>query len=274
VHEIINHLPPDARVLDLGCGRGSFPAVGALTVRVDRERPSNFDSGEFVEADAGALPFAPQSFHAIIANHSLEHFDNLSGAIAEIGRVLRRDGSLYISVPDASTFTDHLYRWLFRGGQHVNAFNSAPELARIISSATAHPHVATLTLYTSLCFLQRSRFHPRPPRRMWMIGNGDSRCIALLTYALRVFDNIAGTRATVYGWALYFGNVASPIEPREWRNVCVDCGTGYPEAWLVEFGSVRSRFGFRSYRCPQCRAWNLLTRDSRVGRPLVAARRL
>jgi Methyltransferase domain len=261
LHEIINHLRPHARVLDLGCGRGSFPAVGALTVRVDRERPSNFDSGEFIEADAGALPFAAQSFHAVIANHSLEHFDDLSGAITQIARVLRHDGCLYVSVPDASTFTDRLYRWLFRGGQHVNAFVSAPDLGRMIAAATGFPHMSTLTLYSSLCFLQRSRFHPRPPRRMWLIGNGDSRCIAVLTYILRVIDDIARTRASVYGWALYFGNVPSPIEPREWRNVCVDCGTGYAEAWLVESGMVRSRFGFRSYHCPQCRAWNLLTPD-------------
>ncbi len=261
MHEILNHLPPHARVLDLGCGRGSFPPVGALTVRTDRERTPNFDGGEFVEADASALPFAAQTFHAVIANHSLEHFDNLSGAISEIGRVLRRDGCLYMSVPDASTFTDRLYRWLFHGGQHVNAFCSAPELGRMIGDATGLPHVATLQLYSSLCFLQRSRFHPRPPRRMWLIGNGDSRCIAILTFVLRVLDKIFATRMSVYGWALYFGNVPSPIEPREWKNVCVDCGTGFSEAWLVASGGVRRRFGFRSYYCPQCRAWNLLTPD-------------
>lgn len=255
MHEIISHLPPGARVLDLGCGKGSFPANDGLIIRADRARPSAFDGGEFVECDASALPFRAESFFAVIANHSLEHFDDLPGTIAEIARILRPDGCLYIAVPDASTLTDRLYRWLFHGGEHVNAFRSAPELARTISVATGFPLVATLVLHSSLRFLQGKRFHPRPPRRMWLIGNGNSRCIAILTYALRRIDRIFGTRLSVYGWALYFGNIPSPVEPREWTNVCVDCGVGSPATHYEDRGF------FPSYRCEQCGAWNLFTKD-------------
>ena len=52
--------------------------------------------------------------------------------LAEIGRVLKPPGALYIAVPDASTFGDRLYRWLTWGGGHVNAFTSARELAATI----------------------------------------------------------------------------------------------------------------------------------------------
>jgi SAM-dependent methyltransferase len=263
--EIVESLPAGTRILDLACGRGSFFAGKALTVRTDCERPPDHLSGEYVEADASRLPFRAGSFHAIICNHGLEHFENLADALSEIGRVVRRDGCLYVAVPDASTLTDRLYRWLFHGGGHVNAFRSAPELARTIGESTGLPCVAILTLYSSLLFLQRFRFHPRPPRRLWVIGNGNSRCIALVTWFLRVFDDLFSTRASVYGWALYFGQVPSAIEARDWRNVCVRCGSASSEAQLVAKSDVRRSFLlWRSYSCLQCGEWNLLTPDSRT----------
>jgi SAM-dependent methyltransferase len=261
VDEILLYLPPDARVLDLGSGSGSFPAR-ARTIRTDCLRPPAIRGGEFVQANADHLPFRDRSFDAIICNHSLEHVDELAGVLAEIGRVVRRDGSLFVSVPDASTLTDRLYRWLFHGGQHVNAFTSAPEFACRITEATGLPLVATLVLHSSLNFLQRSRFHPRPPRRMWLIGNGDLRVIAMLTFALRIFDRMFSTRATVYGWAFYFGRIPVAVEPREWRNVCVGCGVGFAEAYLRAHAQVHSTLGsLKSYDCPQCGVWNLLTAD-------------
>jgi SAM-dependent methyltransferase len=262
MQEIVGSLPAGTRILDLACGRGSFSEGAALTVRTDREPPADRLSGEYVEADASSLPFRDESFHAVICNHGLEHFDNLAGALSEIARVVRRDGCLYVAVPDASTLSDRLYRWVFHGGGHVNPFRSAPELARIITRSTGLPLIAIVVLHSSLLFLQRSRFHPRPPRRLWVIGNGNSRCIALLTWFLRMFDDVFSTRASVYGWALYFGQVPSPVEARDWRNVCVRCGSASSEERLVSEGDVRRSFLlWKSYCCLQCGEWNLLTRD-------------
>jgi SAM-dependent methyltransferase len=265
MQEIVGCLSAGTRILDLACGRGSFSAGEALVFRADREPPPDRLSGEFVEADASHLPFPAASFHAVICNHGLEHFDNLAEALSEIGRVVRRDGCLYVAVPDASTLSDRLYRWIFHGGGHVNPFRSAPDLARVISESTGLPWVATVILHSSLLFLERSRFHPRPPRRLWLIGNGNSRCIALLTWFLRVFDDVFSTRASVYGWALYFGQVPSAVEAREWRNVCVRCGHASSEARLRAESDVRRSFlVWRSYRCLQCGEWNLLTPDRHV----------
>jgi SAM-dependent methyltransferase len=77
-----------------------------------------------VQGDALHLPFPDSTFTAVISNHSLEHFDHLEGALHEIGRVVRPQGALFVSVPDASTFCDRLYRWLAKGSGHVNAFTS------------------------------------------------------------------------------------------------------------------------------------------------------
>jgi len=46
-------------------------------------------------ADAQALPFASETFDAVIANHMLYHVTDRAGALAEIRRVLRPGGALY-----------------------------------------------------------------------------------------------------------------------------------------------------------------------------------
>src|SRR5512145_2653493 len=135
MHEILDHLDENALVLDIGSGPGSFPesATRARTFRVDVARPGK-PPQRFAIADAIALPFKTAAFDAVILNHSLEHFPNWKLSVQEIGRVVRKGGAAYIAVPDASTFTDHVYRKVFRdGGGHVNLFADAPELAKSLS---------------------------------------------------------------------------------------------------------------------------------------------
>src|SRR6185437_7199800 len=112
MHEILRDLPSSARVLDLGCDKRSFSAAAtaARVIRLDREIAFRDPTELAVQGDAALLPFADGSFDAIVSNHSLEHFDDLDGALREIGRVVRRHGSLYVAVPDASTHCDKLYR--------------------------------------------------------------------------------------------------------------------------------------------------------------------
>jgi ubiquinone/menaquinone biosynthesis C-methylase UbiE len=113
VHEVLASLGRGQRVLDIGSGAGSFDAPEGrfITIRADLDRPSA-PAANFTQADAAHLPFPPNAFDAVISNHSLEHFDDLAGALAEIARVVKPDGALYVAVPDASTFRDRLYRWL------------------------------------------------------------------------------------------------------------------------------------------------------------------
>ena len=143
------------------------------------------------------------AFDAVVSNHSLEHVRDLDRCLSEMSRVLKPDGCVYVAVPDSTTLTDRLYRWLADGGGHVNPFASAAELSRKIEQSTALPHYGTRTLCTSFSFLNR-KLH-RTPRRLLLLGGGTQTSLLLGTYILRLMDRFLGTRLIVYGWALYFG---------------------------------------------------------------------
>jgi len=97
----------------------------------------------------------------VIANHSLEHFSSLEEALEEIGRVLDPVGALYIALPDASTLCDRLYRWLARGGGHVNRFLDEKSLIALVEKHTPLAHSGTRVLATSFSFLNRANRRSR-----------------------------------------------------------------------------------------------------------------
>ena len=157
MYQLLEGLPPDSRVLDLGAGSGSFvpPRSDLLLVRLDLCRPHEPGEGSYVIADAAQMPFAGRSFDLIVSNHSLEHFVALHDTLKEMGRVVKPDGALYVAVPDAGTLTDRIYRWLGRGGGHVNPFHCAREVARPgggphQSSASPHHHTIQLSFVLEL----------------------------------------------------------------------------------------------------------------------------
>lgn len=263
MHEILRELQAGSRVLDLGCAGGSFASSVTLAriVRVDRDAHNAQACGAaFVRADARELPFPDQSFAAVIANHSLEHFNDLDRALSEIRRVVRPGGSLFVAVPDASTLTDKLYRWLAQGGGHVNPFTSAQEAVIVIERATGLPHVATRLLYSSLSFLNR-RNAPRPrPRRLLLLGAGFEWSLFIYAWLSRRVDRLLRTRSSIYGWAFYFGAIGQPVDTAAWVNVCIRCGSGCPASTLKATNLVRLGL-IRTFRCAQCNAINPFAKD-------------
>jgi SAM-dependent methyltransferase len=247
MNELLHSLPSGARVLDLGARTGSFqsPRADLLIVRLDLEMVAGRGGGFYVSADAARLPFAAGVFDAVISNHSLEHFVELDATVREIGRVLRPRGALYIAVPDATTLTDRIYRWLGRGGGHVNAFREPRDVIGRIERLTGLPHRGTRPLISGLSFLNAHNFTTRPPRKIAIFAFGNEYFLAVLIWSLRALDRRLGTRLSHYGWAFYFGGVEMARAGEVWVNVCVRCGSGHPSVPAF------------CYRCPQCGGWNL-----------------
>jgi hypothetical protein len=248
-------------VLDLGSAEGSFDEAlfpDLACIRVDLE-PRPGQSKHFVQADVARLPFRAQIADAVICNHSLEHFTALELSVQEIGRVIKPTGALFVSIPDCSTITDRLYRWLARGGGHVNQVDDPSGLIRTIESATDLPHCATRLLCTSLSFLNSRNPRAHVTNGLSNLGNTEP-ALALITWLMRKLDKIFGTRTGVYGWAFYFGQVKEPIDARVWSNLCVRCGSAHSSEYLRTTNRVLGAV-LRRYVCPTCGAINLFTED-------------
>jgi SAM-dependent methyltransferase len=114
------------RLLNLGCGTGGFSAAaeaaGALAwgVDVDAEAVAiaraRVSRGRIVRAAAERLPFASGSFDVVYCVSTLEHVADGRAALAEMARVLRPRGRLYLHTPSRwSCFETH-YKLLWIPG--------------------------------------------------------------------------------------------------------------------------------------------------------------
>ena len=269
MYSCLKTLSPSAWILDVGSSKGSFdPSItSARVVHLDIEKIQANQWSLFVQATASSLPFREEQFDVIIANHCLEHFDSLDASVRELGRVIKPNGSLFVSVPDASTLTDKLYRWLAKGGGHVNPFIDDQQLATKISSAINLNHVATILLYSGLSFLNRKNME-RVQRKLRLLGGGNERLLMLATLLFRWVDWKFGTRLSVYVWAFYFGNYR-PSSLAAHENVCVGCGYGVSARELAA-GGLRGGFPAPVYVCAVCgssnyySAWHLSAADRAV----------
>lgn len=231
-------------------------------IRLDQDQPRQSLDEPFVQAKAEELPFKDGVFSTVIANHSLEHFGDLNAALSEVSRVLKHDGAFFASVPDASSFTDILYRWLARGGGHVNAFNSLGDAALLIERSTGLPFVGSRLLYSSLSFLNHKNAVEKRPLKLRLLGGGTEASLRAYVLISRLLDRVLGTRLSVYGWAIYFGSAPRRIDTDAWANVCVRCGSGCPSPQLKSADLVFRRWiFFKFYACPRCGTRNFLVDD-------------
>ncbi|MCX7838302.1 MAG: methyltransferase domain-containing protein [Anaerolineae bacterium] len=101
-------LPPNARVLEIGCGvgtlwrqnRAQIPPTWQLILTdlsfamVEKTR-AHIVTAHCAQVDAQAIPFPDAAFDAVIANHVLYHIPDIPRALGEIHRVLKRGGTLF-----------------------------------------------------------------------------------------------------------------------------------------------------------------------------------
>lgn len=107
------------RVLDAACGEGYGSALlashAASVTGVDiestviehaSERYQGRQNLEFLSASVTDLPFADNSFDAIVSFETLEHLEEQSQMLGEFRRVLRDEGFLLISSPDKAIYSE------------------------------------------------------------------------------------------------------------------------------------------------------------------------
>ncbi|RUR84643.1 class I SAM-dependent methyltransferase [Chlorogloeopsis fritschii PCC 9212] len=109
--EYVN-LPPQANVLDLGCGTGRllnrladrFPDLrgtgldlSSQMLRVARRSNRHHPRLIYIEGKAESLPFADGQFDAVFNTISFLHYPEPKQVFAEVARVLKEGGSFYLA---------------------------------------------------------------------------------------------------------------------------------------------------------------------------------
>ena len=133
----VNH---EDYLLDVGCGEGEYGELGKLLklyVGVDINRTPVFrghTSRSLLLSDAAKLPFKNDVFDKLICLEVLEHIPDDELALEEMGRVLKKNGLAFISVPNVGA------RWGFNFAEfdkklgHLRRYSYAV-LARMADSA-------------------------------------------------------------------------------------------------------------------------------------------
>lgn len=95
-------------VLDIGCGVGDesirLAGEGRTVLGVDYDletaQMANRHGVGAVCSDGSVLPFKTGSVDAVCSSHIIEHFVDPSGHVAEMARVVKDDGAVYVLTPN------------------------------------------------------------------------------------------------------------------------------------------------------------------------------
>lgn len=121
---VLEHLAAvkNKRVLEIACGRGGFSrtlaARGAIVfgsdfsasaLRIAQQKISapgrDGTRVALTQADAHHLPYATASFDMVISCETIEHLVDPRAALAEMARVCKPDGLLYLTTPNYANLT-------------------------------------------------------------------------------------------------------------------------------------------------------------------------
>ncbi len=154
LEKIINLIPKkeEYKILDAGCGEGH------LLKKIHDHFPKNYYYGvditdialvsarkrcpfaNFQKMDLGNLAYDNEFFDIIICTEVLEHIYEYETVIAELVRILKKDGMLIISFPNETLWT--LSRFILRRRpikvpDHVNSFTPHKLSSKIKINQTA-----------------------------------------------------------------------------------------------------------------------------------------
>ena len=129
-HELV-HLPAGAAVLDAGCGNGDYTRLALLdgarvwafdlapemvTATERRLTAAGLHAEELQAASVVEIPHPDDMFDVVLCFAVIDHVpdDQRNQAVAELVRVLRPGGTLYLNAPNRFAYTWRIGHWLMR----------------------------------------------------------------------------------------------------------------------------------------------------------------
>ncbi len=119
-------IPPEASILDCGCGLGlsanllakeGFKVtaidVSPLFISKAKKKYGDQHNLRFLEGDVGNLPFSDNSFDAVGSILLMEHVTDVKGVLGEMCRVVRNQGILIIIMPNNLDPIQHLTAFIW-----------------------------------------------------------------------------------------------------------------------------------------------------------------
>jgi SAM-dependent methyltransferase len=151
--KLINKYRPDGgRVLELGCGLGhllgwlvnDYEVFGSdINQWALIQARKNVPTGKFVllsAEDLGAFPNG--SFQIVIAKHVVEHLPDPTQALAEISRVLTKEGLLVMATPNTTSLARFIKKdkWIgYQDPTHISLWSPEKWLGTL-SACHLNPH--------------------------------------------------------------------------------------------------------------------------------------
>jgi SAM-dependent methyltransferase len=179
---------PDDLVLDLAAGTGwaseLLCRLGVRTVSIDlseemlrrsRQRMASDsrlifrDQCGFVVARGQSLPFAAESFDAVLCMNALHHLPSFGEALGEVHRVLKAGGRAVFSEPGATHAVQPLSRFRMREESILEKSVSLPLIHRLaIAAGFSRMRVVPLRSAGAYAFDYSASTGDEPPlRQMW-----------------------------------------------------------------------------------------------------------
>lgn len=194
-----DHLRPGLHVAEIGCGPGRatlFLARRALDVTaVDLSAASlalarrRAAQCGFIQASNLALPLPDAHFDAVVSDGVIHHTPDAEASFAELVRILRPGGVLYLGVYRRRRYYYYLYTWLGRpvrwlaarewGRVLVHALLLPPyHLVHLVKSRGKRSWEGSRNFFYDYILTPQATFHTREEVVSW----GTARDLLLLDY--------------------------------------------------------------------------------------------
>lgn len=255
LHELVAAAAPGARVLDAGCGPGSWPygerpdlRITGFDIKFPPGPPARREGVVALRASLERLPLRSGGFDLVVCHYVLEHVTALEACCDELARMVAPGGTLYVAVPRAAAFDDRLYRFAGYFARYA-----------LLKFGKRIEHQQRFDLPGLLERFGRRGFVPVahafvPAGFSWMNDPRTKRLQGPFTDALAWLHRALGldlARDANFVLAFRRGGAAAPPGARRVTHVCRECGEHaviaaerpWPKRWTCPWCGKPNPFG-------------------------------